>query len=101
VISSSLCLLCLFLEAWRSGSSGLQIRSPESRTASVGESKEDACNWDLHEVMISNGISFGVSIITYHLEKNGRDTKAGVGGLLAFDVLLLLRTAHALELEVA
>jgi hypothetical protein len=51
--------------------------------------------------MISNGISFGVSIITYHLEKNGRDTKAGVGGLLAFDVLLLLRTAHALELEVA
>jgi hypothetical protein len=40
-------------------------------------------------------------LVTYHLKKDGRDAEAGVSGLLAFNVPLLLRTAHALELEVA
>jgi hypothetical protein len=98
---SSLCLLCLLLETWRSGSGGLQISSPESRATSVGECEEDACNGYLHEFMISNEILFGVSFKTYHLKKNGWNAEAGVCGFLAFDVSLLLRTAHALELEVA
>jgi hypothetical protein len=51
--------------------------------------------------MISNEILFDVSFSTYHLKKNGRNAEAGVCGFLAFDVPLLLRTTHTLELEVA
>ena len=51
--NTSLSLLGLLLEAGSGSSGALEICSPQSGAASVGEGEEDACDGDLHEVMIS------------------------------------------------
>jgi hypothetical protein len=97
----SLRLLCLLLEARRCGAGGLKISSPQSCATSVGEREENAGDRNLYEFIISYETASQNWLDTYSLQKNSRNAKGGVGGLPLFNVPLLLRTAHTLQLEVA